>query len=76
MLLSVIKNFAILVCSFYIFVKLLQITLNNVTIFKFFMFSLLATPLIYLLRENAGPISIFIIVLYQRFFYGLFLKPG
>ncbi len=74
MLMSFIKTYVILACSFYIYIKLLRITLTKKHFFCFLPFSLLFTPCIYLLGTYTGPLSIFIVVLISSVFVKLIFK--
>jgi signal transduction histidine kinase len=76
MQLAIIKYFAILVNSFYVYIKLQHITINKKLFFKFLLFSLLFTPLIYLLRLYAGPLSILIIVAISTVFLRFIFNTG
>lgn len=62
MLIAITKNFAILACSFYVYIKLLRISVKKKHFIILLLFSLLFTPVIYLLRQYAGPLSFFVIV--------------
>lgn len=74
MLASITKTYAIFVCSFYVYIKLLRITLNKKQLVLFLVFSILFAPCIYLLRKHAGPFNIFIIVVISSVFVKLIFK--
>lgn len=74
MLASMAKTYIVFLCSFYVYIKLLRITLNKKQLVLFFVFSILFAPCIYLLRKHAGPLNIFIIVVISSFFVKLIFK--
>lgn len=57
-----IKYATILICSFYIYIKLLHIQTRRRDLLVFALFLVLMVPTIYLLRVYLRPLSVFIMV--------------
>lgn len=71
---SLIKTYILLACSFYTYIKLLRITLTKRPALCFLVYSLLFTPCIYFLKEYAGPLNLFIIVVVSSVFAKIAFK--
>lgn len=71
---TVIKYCSILLCCFYLYLKLLHIDSSINIWIKYLVFLLLVLPGIYFLRIYVQPFSIFIIVASFTFFVGIVIK--
>ena len=76
MLITIIKYFAIIFCSFYIYLKLLHIRPIKKTKLSFIIFIALILPVIYLSRKYAAPLSIYIMISLFVFFVKIVLKTS
>ncbi len=76
MLLTVVKYCAIIICSFYIYLKLLHINLSKKLCISFVIFLSLILPEIYFLRKYIEPLSIFFMVMVFAFFVRNVLKTS
>ena len=63
MLITFIKYFAMIICAFYVYLKLLNISLKRDRYISVVLFIILILPIIYLLRKYASPATTLVLVL-------------
>lgn len=76
MILILVKYYAIIICSFYIYLKLLHIDTNKKLFLQCNLFLVFFLPVIFLLRKFSIPLTIFIIVIVFAVFISELIKTS
>lgn len=68
MLITFIKYFTMVLCAFYVYIKLLHLSLKRDWYFSLVLFAVLMLPIVYLLRKYASPATTLVLVLLFSFY--------